>query len=496
VLSLELENIFKGVIDLIKNILFAVILITLFFIPEYFPQSKTSNLESDISNLIDNSFFESSTIAIDIFDLTDRTSLFHHNNKLLLHPASNMKILTSIAGLLNLGEYYTFRTDFFHTGVIEGDTLYGDIFVVGGFDPDFTTNDLDSLVEIVKSLGVRHITGGAYADVSKKDSMYWGEGWMWDDDPKSSAPYMSALNINDNSIEVFIEGSEVDSPAVVTLIPETDFVLVENNSKTVLAVQPNRFIIDRDWVGRKNKIIIEGEVRNTSAIDSADHIEKLNLINPGNYCITLFKENLEKEGIEIDKKVDLKRLPENAVYLNSIFRSIDEVIIDLNKESDNLNAEMIIYAIAYKDSGAPAYAIDGLEAVYRLIDSIGLNSDEFMIADGSGVSHYNLVSAELLVGALKYVYNERKEFFDLFYNSLAIAGVDGTLKKRLWNTSAEGNVRAKTGTLRGVSTLSGYVTAKNGNLIAFSILIQNFVEQYSTARRLQNKICVLLAEYE
>jgi D-alanyl-D-alanine carboxypeptidase/D-alanyl-D-alanine-endopeptidase (penicillin-binding protein 4) len=157
---------------------------------------------------------------------------------------------------------------------------------------------------------------------------------------------------------------------------------------------------------------------------------------------------------------------------------------------------MIIYAIAYKDSGAPAYAIDGLEAVYRLIDSIGLNSDEFMIADGSGVSHYNLVSAELLVGALKYVYNERKEFFDLFYNSLAIAGVDGTLKKRLWNTSAEGNVRAKTGTLRGVSTLSGYVTAKNGNLIAFSILIQNFVEQYSTARRLQNKICVLLAEYE
>jgi D-alanyl-D-alanine carboxypeptidase/D-alanyl-D-alanine-endopeptidase (penicillin-binding protein 4) len=307
---------------------------------------------------------------------------------------------------------------------------------------------------------------------------------------------MSALNINDNSIEVFIEGSEVDSPAVVTLIPETDFVLVENNSKTVLAVQPNRFIIDRDWVGRKNKIIIEGEVRNTSAIDSADHIEKLNLINPGNYCITLFKENLEKEGIEIDKKVDLKRLPENAVYLNSIFRSIDEVIIDLNKESDNLNAEMIIYAIAYKDSGAPAYAIDGLEAVYRLIDSIGLNSDEFMIADGSGVSHYNLVSAELLVGALKYVYNERKEFFDLFYNSLAIAGVDGTLKKRLWNTSAEGNVRAKTGTLRGVSTLSGYVTAKNGNLIAFSILIQNFVEQYSTARRLQNKICVLLAEYE
>ena len=92
-------------------------------------------------------------------------------------------------------------------------------------------------------------------------------------------------------------------------------------------------------------------------------------------------------------------------------------------------------------------------------------------------------------------YNQQK-LFELFYNSLAVAGVDGTLKNRMKNTSAQNNVRAKTGTLNGVSNLSGYVTAKNGHLLAFSILIQNFVNEYSKARNFQNKICELLVEYK
>ena len=475
---------------------FFLVLVIIFFNTNLFSQSEIEELQSDINKLIDDPFFDRSTIAIDIYNLTDGKSLYQHNNNLLLHPASNMKILTSIAGLINLGEYYTFRTDLFHTGVIENDTLYGSVFVTGGFDPDFTTADLDSLVRTVKSLGIKYITGGIYADVSKKDSLYWGEGWMWDDDPAPSAPYLSALNINDNSIEVFVEGTEVDSNARVHLIPETDFVTVENNSKTVSAIHPNKFSINRDWVGRKNEIIIEGEVRNASIIDTADHKEKINLLIPEEYFITLFNEHLEKEGIYIQKHYEVKKLPDDAVYISSIYRPIDTVLSDLNKESDNLNAEMIIYAIAYKDSGAPAYAKDGLAAIYRLIDSLGLNSKDYYIADGSGVSHYNLISAELVVEALKYIYYKRKDLFESFYNSLSVAGVDGTLEKRMWNTFAEGNLHAKTGTLRGVSTLSGYVTAKNGNLITFSILIQNFVDRYSHARRFQDKICVLLSELE
>lgn len=460
------------------------------------PKSAISNLASDINKIISDPFFGKTLIAIDIFDLTDSLSLFQKNEKLLLRPASNMKLLTTATALINLGEYYTYRTDIYHTGVIEGNTLFGDVFVVGGFDPLFSSEDLDSLVVVIKSLGVKNISGGIYADISKKDSMYWGKGWMWDDDPEPSAPYLSALNINGNSIEVVVEAAEIDSPAIVKLYPEIKFVDVVNNSVTVDERNAGDFLITRDWVNRKNTIQVNGKVSKAKVSNSFENKSKVNLLYPERYFLTAFKEKLEGQEISIEKQIDVRSLAENSVYLASIYRSIDTVLSAVNKVSDNLSAEMLIYAIAYSDSGAPAVANDGLAAVKILIDSIGLISDDYSFADGSGVSHYNLISAELILKALKYFYYERKDLFPLFYNSLAVAGIDGTLKNRMKNTSAQNNVHAKTGTLNGVSNLSGYVTAKNGHLLAFSIMIQNFVEEYSKARSFQNKICVLLAEYE
>jgi D-alanyl-D-alanine carboxypeptidase/D-alanyl-D-alanine-endopeptidase (penicillin-binding protein 4) len=460
------------------------------------PASNIGNLVSGIEEIINNPFFEKTTIAIDIFDLTDSISLFKHNEKLHLHPASNMKILTSIVGLINLGKNYQFKTQLFHSGVIEEETLFGDLFVVGGFDPNFITEDIDSLVRIIQSLGIRNIKGGIYADVSNKDSLYWGKGWMWDDDPDPDAPHLSALNINDNSIEVFVEGSEIGSAAKVTLIPQNDFVDIINNTKTVSANSQESFRITRDWVNKKNTILVEGEVPKSKAIDSTSQTKKVNLLNPETYFLTLFKEHLEQKGIKIEKPSGVKILETNSVYLAAINRSIDTVLSEVNKDSDNLDAEMLLYAIAFNDSGPPATADNGLAAIKRIIDSIGFNSDEYYLADGSGVSHYNLLSSELLLEALKYVYYRHKDLFELFYESLAIAGVDGTLKNRMKNSSAERTVHAKTGTIKGVSNLSGYVTAKNGHLLAFSIMIQNFVEEYSKARKFQDMICELLAEFD
>jgi D-alanyl-D-alanine carboxypeptidase/D-alanyl-D-alanine-endopeptidase (penicillin-binding protein 4) len=154
---------------------------------------------------------------------------------------------------------------------------------------------------------------------------------------------------------------------------------------------------------------------------------------------------------------------------------------------------MILYALALKDSAAPAVAKNGIEIIKSLIDSVGLDPEDYSIADGSGVSRYNLVSAELLIELLKYMYNHSD--FIPYYKSLSIAGVDGTLEERMKNTLAESNVHAKTGTLAGVSSLSGYVFSKHGNLITFSIMIQNFVENNSVARSFQDKICEILAKY-
>lgn len=483
------KNIFNKVIPILIIYLFSIKLFSQTEIRN--PQSEIRNLVSGIEKIINHPFFDKTLIAIDIYDLTDSISLYKRNEKLLLRPASNMKLLTSAAALINLGEYYTFRTDLYHTGVIVGDTLLGDICVVGGFDPLFSSEDLDSLVVVIKSLGIKKITGGVYADISKKDSMYWGKGWMWDDDPEPSAPYLSALNINSNSIEVFVEGIETGKSSVVKLNPDTKFVDVENKSVRVSKRGSSEVLITRDWVNRKNTILVSGKLTKDEV-----YYSKVNLLYPERYFLTLFKEKLEQNGIKIEKPIYIKQLDKNPVYLASIYRTIDPVLSVVNKDSDNLSAEMLIYAMAYNDSGAPAVAVDGLAAVKRLIDSLGFNSGDYSIADGSGVSHYNLVSSELITSLLKYIYYERRDLFRPLYNSLAVAGVDGTLKNRMKKTTAQNNVHAKTGTLNGVSNLSGYVTAKNGNLLAFSVMIQNYVDESSTARNFQDRICELLAEYE
>jgi D-alanyl-D-alanine carboxypeptidase/D-alanyl-D-alanine-endopeptidase (penicillin-binding protein 4) len=469
------------------------ILTLIFFSFNLFAQSGLTVLKNDLDKIVNDKFFERSQIAIEIFDITEGKSLYSHNNKLLLNPASNMKLLTSAAGLVFLGPEYKFKTTLYYSGIAEGPTLFGDLYIVGGLDPDLTSNDLDTLVQAVKSFEKRFIIKNIYADISLKDSLYWGYGWMWDEHPDSDAPLLSALNINDNTIEVFVSGNKVGLRGIVSLEPETKYVKIENHSVTVPSNAPNELNITRDWVNNKNTIIIEGNVRAGEIIDSSEHAEKLNLLEPERYFLTLFKEHLEKEKVFLSGELDIKTLPDGSIYLAEINRSLAEVLINMNKESDNLNAEMLLYALALKDSAAPATAKNGIEIIKSLIDSIGLDPDDYSLADGSGVSRYNLVSAELIVELLKYMY--RHSEFIPFYKSLPIAGVDGTLEKRMKNTLAESNVHAKTGTLAGVSSLSGYVFANNGNLITFSILIQNYVENKTVARSFQDKICELLANY-
>ena len=168
-----------------------------------------TSLQNKINNVLSDPFFTSSQIGIDVFDLNTHKTLYSKNEKLLFRPASNLKILTSAAGLLFLGLDYEFTTKLFHTGYIQNSTLFGDLYIVGGFDPLFSTDDIDTLIIGLKQAGVKNITGNIYADVSAKDSLIWGSGWMWDDDPSSDAPYLSSLNINENVVKVAYSPSQV-----------------------------------------------------------------------------------------------------------------------------------------------------------------------------------------------------------------------------------------------------------------------------------------------
>lgn len=450
------------------------VIIIILFAAILFPQS----VRSKIDKLLNDKFFETCTISISVEDISAGKNIYRKNEKLLLKPASNMKVLTSAAGLLFLGPDYLFSTDIYYDGFTKNDTLFGDIYIVGGCDPGFKTNDLNNFITALKSLDITVINGNLYGDVSFKDSLYWGKGWMWDDDPSPDAPYLSALNINDNCVRVEYNSKEKK----YNIDPATNYVNVKRIESE------DELIIDRDWFNRKNEILIKGKD------DAKDYLSKINVLEPAKYFLQVFSEMLDSNQIRITGNKEIKTLNKQAVLLASVYRKFSDVVVDLNKESNNLSAEMTLLALSEKYYGKPAGIEKGIKLVQQMIDESGFNSKDYRIVDGSGVSHYNLVSTGLLAGLLKYLYNKNNQVFEILYNSFPIGGIDGTLENRMTDKKIRNNVHAKTGTLSGVSSLTGYLTNARGHIIAFSIIMQNYTGTSSFARQIQDEICKILSE--
>jgi len=466
---------------MIKKILFfsAIILVA------SFPQS----LKTKIDNILKDKFFDRCLIAIQVEDMTTNKTLFKKNEKMLLHPASNMKIITTTTGLIYLGPDYEFKTDLYYDGFVSNDTLNGNLYFVGGCDPDFITQDFYGFVDAIKTLNISVINGNIYGDISFKDSLLWGNGWMWDDDPSFDSPYLSALNLNDNCVEVIVQQSDYLDQPTVSFNPNTNYVSVKNQ---ITNDGTKKFEISRNWLERKNEIIVKGKYPKSIKYTS----EFVNVLEPAKYFLTVFSEVLDSNNLKLIGNVGIKKLPEQIILLNSFNRKYSDIVDNLNKTSDNLSAEMTLLALAEKFYGKPANAKNGIYVIDKMVELVGLKPEDYRLVDGSGVSHYNVATAELLSAILKYFYEERPELYTILYNSFPIAGVDGTLENRMRNTLAEKNVHAKTGTITGVSTLSGYVTSKKNHTLAFSIMIQNYVGSSSKAKEVQDQICKILAEHK
>lgn len=473
---------------IINRILVLLVILTCFS----FPQSE--KLTTKLNQILSDEFFQSSIIAADIYDLTQQEYLFRINHKLLLRPASNMKLFTSIAALLSLGADYQFITSLYYDGEIIGSTLFGNLYIEGGCDPEFKTEDFSHFVGALRALGINSINGNIYADLTFKDSLFWGVGWMWDDDPSTDAPYLSALNINGNSISVSLKPGNVGQRAEVTLNPETGFFTINNQTITVLSKEEENFFITRDWFNRRNEIVVKGKV-SLGKEKSVKGDKQLNVINPEFYFLTLFRESLLKNGISVAGEIGIKNLPLINKYITSLATPLLSVLKNVNKNSNNLSAEMVLMAMAEKYYGRPASAENGIKVINDYLLLFGHNPDKYRIVDGSGVSYYNLVTAELIIDMLKFLYINHFETYKLLLETLPIAGVDGTLEKRMTDSPTYKNVRAKTGTLSGINALSGYLTAANGSIITFSILIQNHVRNSTKARQLQDDICKILTEF-
>ena len=454
-------------------------------------QEKKFTTADELEYLLRNPYFQSCQIGVDAYNITKKEIIFRHNEKQLFRPASNMKLITTATALRFLGPDYKYKTEIKYDGEIINGTLNGNLYFVGGFDPDLTSADLDAMVMQLVDEGIAKVNGNIYADVTNMDSLFWGQGWMWDDDPSYNFPYMSPLSINNASLLVAVAPTNVGEHASVTLIPESNYFKFTNNIITV-DNHTTKFKISRDWINRSDSLILEGGL----SVDAEPDTIMVNLKNTNQYFLTLAKETLLKNGIDFKGECGVQIAPLNANTIVLKERLFSKVIINLNKDSDNLSAEMTLRALAFNRYGKYASAKKGVESIDSLIVEVGLNPKDYRLVDGSGVSHYNLVSVELLNEILRYLNEYHPKLFKIMYESLPIAGVDGTIKHRMQEGNAYNNVHAKTGTLSGVSSLSGYLHSRSGDLISFSINTQNFVGSTRKARSFQDKICEILSNME
>jgi D-alanyl-D-alanine carboxypeptidase/D-alanyl-D-alanine-endopeptidase (penicillin-binding protein 4) len=205
-----------------------------------------------------------------------------------------------------------------------------------------------------------------------------------------------------------------------------------------------------------------------------------------------FVDEMRNRDIVVADNFAEGTLPNGAYVVGSRFHAFDQILMQMLKESDNLYAESMFYQIAASGSTRHASAANARTHIKKLISKIGLNPDNYKIADGSGLSLYNYVSPELMVRLLRYAYRN-SEIYSSLYPALPIAGEDGTLSKRMKGKYTIGNVRAKTGTLTGVSSLAGYCHTANNHLLAFCIINQGVMKN-ADGRAFQDAVCTALCQ--
>jgi D-alanyl-D-alanine carboxypeptidase/D-alanyl-D-alanine-endopeptidase (penicillin-binding protein 4) len=452
-------------------------------------QVNSYPLTAKLDSLTHLSFFDTSIISIDVYDLKHNTAVYTKNNKLLMRPGSNMKLLTSAAAIHYLGNSHSYKNIVEFIGPISKGVLHGNINIATNGNPLFSSEDVDSIVSIIKLMGVKKIDGKISFEETLFDTLRWGSGWMWDDDPDPDAPYISQLSINRDVVAVNVGYITDPDKISVSINPDSKFFVVDKKI-TVQDSLPTKLDFKHQQFLDKEKLVITGVWNKNDSL----YAKKMSILRPEKLAKFLLEEKCYAAGIKI-KKRNISFHGDKYDYVGCEERTddLDEVLHLVNKESNNFCAEMLLRELGKLGKSSNISAEDGLKYVDSLITVLGFQPANYKLADGSGVSHYNLVSAELLNALLKSMYFGSVHPNEPLKNSLPIAGVDGTLKYRMKSGNAHGHVFAKTGTISGVSCLSGYVTGIYGAEYSFSILMQIHPKDLKRAHQIQDAICEVLA---
>jgi D-alanyl-D-alanine carboxypeptidase/D-alanyl-D-alanine-endopeptidase (penicillin-binding protein 4) len=457
------------------------------------------NFRAQVDERINIPELQPANLGIYIENSQTREVLYARNAHKLFMPASNMKLFTTGAALALLGSDYVYRTGLYTDGIIQNDTLKGNLYLKGSGDPSISGrhNNGDTFqmfrefADALHDQGITFVQGSIIGDDNVFDDQALGYGWAWDDESYYYSAQISGLSFNDNCVDLHISpGAEIGESARCWAFPATEYIKLQNNLKTVTADSSLSFDFQR-YPGT-NTVNIFGKI----PLDADTVLTWVTVDNPTLYTLQIFKNYLTQQGIEVQNIQDVDDLTSNPLdYSNFLLLTehlsvpLSEIIRTVNKESQNFYAECLQRTLG-AEFAKEGSAWSGIEVEKNWFSQIGINPDHIFIVDGSGLSRHNLVTPFQIATLLRTMkYHSTAE---IFFNSLPVGGVDGTLKRRLQGANAVGHVFAKTGYVGYVRTLSGYVQARNGTDYIFSILVNHYSVPTSAINDLQDAVLTLL----
>lgn len=455
--------------------------------------AQAHDLKSQLDAILRLPHTTKGRLSASVIELDTGRVLYEYRSKRPLIPASNMKLVVMAAAIDQLGPDYKFQTV-----LAIRDT---DLVVVGGGDPTLGDERLaearnenitalfQKWAQVIKDAGIRQIPGNIVVDDLIFDLKFTHPKWPQNQYQNWYEAPIGGLNFNANCVVAMVTPTKPKKPAKVRLMPDNRLIKISNKTTT----------------GKKNTVVV-ARPRNTDtlvlrgSVAKESKLQEVTVRDPGLYFGSVLKRVLATEGIAVGGKVVREKvrlsnshLPKECHILNVHRTPLADALARCGKDSLGMMAEGLFKTLGAQQSGLGSWD-SGRSALHAFLRTVDVPADQVTVDDGGGLSRYNRLSAAAATKILKYMSERPEKDFELFKNSLAVAGTDGTLKKRLRNKDTKGRIFAKTGYINGVWTLAGYITTDADRFLAFA-LYYNATGKMPTPKPRIDRACRLLSQW-
>ena len=455
-----------------------------------------SRLAARLDSVFAGADFSRAAWGVVVQSLANGEVLYRRDAGRLFMPASNQKILTGAVALARLGPAFRWVTPVLAAGPRHGDTLSGDLVVSGRGDPtislhaaggDDPLGPLRPWADSVRARGIRVVDGAVVGEGTWFRGPALGQGWMWDDLADSYSAPVGALEFNEGfAVLEATPGARSGDSVRLRLLPSSAPLRLVSTATTAPADSGvNTLRATRALAG--DSVSVWGRL---SAAHAPARFE-ISVRDPAAYFAAALAQALREAGIVVTLRPRGRPSAADTLFTWSSPR-LDSTLKLLAKPSQNQIAEALLRTIGAVARGT-ASMDSGRAALRETLRGWGVSDDAYVYADASGLSRYDYVAPEAIAAVLAGI--ARDSSFAAFYDALPVAGVDGTLEDRMRGTAAQGNARAKTGSISNVRTLSGYVTTRDGERLLFVLMANHFTAPGRTATTAQDRVVALLAGF-